>query len=59
MDRLVLQELRERPRTTGEVAALSGISEGEVLIQLRELNDRVKSLLGYENDPITTTSGVP
>lgn len=57
MDRLVLQELRERPRTTGEVAALSGISEGEVLIQLRELNDRVKTLLGYENDPISTTSG--
>lgn len=56
MDRLVLQELRERPGTTGEIAALSGISEGEVLTQLRELNDRVKKLLGYENDPITTTS---
>lgn len=57
MDRLVLQELSERPRTTGEVAELSGITEGEVLLQLRELNDRVKTLLGYENDPITTTAG--
>ena len=57
MDRLVLQELRERPRMTGEVATLSGITEGEVLLQLRELNDRVKALLGYENDPITTTTG--
>lgn len=57
IDRLVLHELRERPRTTGEVAALSGISEGEVLGQLRELNDRVKTLLGYDNDPVTTSSG--
>ena len=52
----MLQELRERPRTTWEVATLSGISEGEVLLQLQGLNDRVKALLGYASDPITTSS---
>lgn len=55
--RISLHELRERPRTTGEVAALSGTSEGEVLLQLRELNDEVKKMLGYEADPIVATSG--
>lgn len=41
---------------TKEVAALSGISEGDVLLQLGELNDRVRRLLGYDNNPITATS---
>lgn len=56
VQRLVLQELRERPGTTKEIASLSGISEGDVLVQLRELNDRVRHLLGYEEDPITASS---
>jgi len=56
VERLVLQELRERPGTTKEIAALSEISEGEVLVQLRELNDRVRDLLGYDEDPVTASS---
>ncbi|GAA3528142.1 hypothetical protein AFL01nite_02660 [Aeromicrobium flavum] len=56
MERLLLEELRERPGTTGEVAALSGRSEGEILIELRELNDRLKALLGYKDDPIVSTA---
>lgn len=56
MERLVLQELRSEPRAVRKVAILSGISEAEVLVQLRELNDRVKTLLGYEDDPITASS---
>lgn len=56
IDRLVLQELCDRPGATREIAALSGISEADVLIQLRELNDRVKTLLGYDEDPITASS---
>ncbi|MDQ1200493.1 hypothetical protein [Rhodococcus sp. SORGH_AS_0303] len=52
---MVFQELRSRPGTTEDIAAHSGISEGEVLMQLRELNDRVRTLLGYEEDPITVS----
>lgn len=56
VERLVLHELRERRGTTKYVAALCGISEGDVLVQLGELNDRVRQLLGYDKDPITTSS---
>lgn len=56
IERLVLQELLARPGTTKEVAALSGISEGEVLVQLKELNERLQSMLGYTEDPITASS---
>ncbi|WP_420174890.1 5-methylcytosine restriction system specificity protein McrC [Luteococcus sp. OSA5] len=56
MHRLVLQELRSAPGAVREIASFSGISEAEVLVHLRELNDKVKSLLGYEDDPITTSS---
>jgi hypothetical protein len=55
VERVVLQELRERPGTTKEIAALSGISEGDVLVQLRDLNDRVRHLLGYDQDPVTAS----
>lgn len=55
VERLVLQELRERPGTTKEIAALSGVSEGDVLVQLRMLNDRVRDLLGYDEDPLTAS----
>lgn len=55
MKRLVLQELRSRPGTTKEIAALSGVSEGDVLLQLAELNERVRVLLGYKDDPITSS----
>lgn len=56
MDRLILQELRSEPGAVREIANLSGISEAEVLVQLRELNDRVKALLGYADDPIAVSS---
>lgn len=56
MDRLVLQELRSKPGAVREIANLSGISEAQVLVHLRELNDRVRTLLGYEDDPITVSS---
>lgn len=55
--RVILQELRERPKTTSEIAELSATSAGEILLQLRDLNDRVKTLLGYDEDPITATAG--
>ncbi len=55
VERIVLKELRERPGTTKEIAALSGIAEGDVLVQLRELNDRVRHLLGYDKDPVTAS----
>ena len=55
MKRLILHELRERPGATKEIAALSGIAEGEVLLQLAELNERVRVLLGYKDDPITAS----
>lgn len=55
MKRLILQELQERPSTTNEIAAISGISAGEVLHQLAELNDRVRIQLGYKHGPITAT----
>lgn len=56
IDRLELHELRERPGAIREIADQSGVSDAEVLVQLRELNDRVKTLLGYENDAITVSS---
>lgn len=56
MDRLVLHELRDRPGAIRDIAALSGTSEAEVLVQLQDLNDRVKTMLRYENDPITASS---
>lgn len=54
--RVVLQELRARPGTTKDVAALSGVSEGEVLVQLKELNERLQFMLGYATEPITVSS---
>lgn len=56
MDRFVLQELRSEPGAILQIASLSGISKAEVLVQLQALNDRVKTLLGYEDDPITLSS---
>lgn len=56
IERLVLQELRSHPGTTKTIASLSDISEGEVLVQLQELNERLRDLLGYTEDPITASS---
>ncbi|MFC3848781.1 hypothetical protein ACFORJ_01165 [Corynebacterium hansenii] len=53
MERLTFQELQERPGTTKQIAEMSGISAGEVLLQLAELNERVRLQLGYKKDPIT------
>lgn len=57
MHRLVLHELRPRPGTTREIADLCATSDGEVLIQLAELNERIRNLLGYEDDPLTASAG--
>jgi hypothetical protein len=57
IERIALQELKERPHTTREIAQKSGISDAEVILQLRDLNERVRTLLGYTEDPLTTTSG--
>lgn len=35
---------------------MSQVTDGEVLIQLGELNDRIRNVLGHKNDPITTSS---
>lgn len=56
IDRIVLQELRDRPNTTAEIAELCNISRDEVLLQLRNLNNQVKGLLGYKQDAITVSS---
>lgn len=56
IERIVLQELRDRPNTTAEIAKLCNISGDEVLLHLRNLNIHVKRLLGYEVDPITVSA---
>lgn len=56
ISRIVLHELQERPETTGEIALLCGLSEGDVLLQLRDLNDRLKRLLNHKYDAITLNS---
>lgn len=56
IQRIVLQELRDRPNTTAEIAELCSISREEVLLHLRSLNNHVKRLLGYEQDAITVSS---
>ncbi|MCW3471856.1 McrC family protein [Rhodococcus pyridinivorans] len=56
IERITLQELKERPHTTSEIAQKSEITEAEVIFQLRDLNERVKKLLGYKEDAITVTS---
>lgn len=53
--RIVLTELLDRPGTTGEIAELCLMSDAEVRLQLQDLNERVKNLLGFKNDPITAT----
>ncbi len=55
--RIVLTELLERPGTTGEIAKICSLTDAEVLLQLRDLNERVKDLLRYKDDPITATTG--
>ena len=56
IERIVLQELRDRPNTTAEIAELCSISRDDVLLQLRNLNSQVRRLLGYEQDAITVSS---
>lgn len=55
--RIVLTELLDRPGTTVEIATLCSLTEAEVLLQLRDLNERVKDLLGFSEDAITATIG--
>lgn len=54
-DRIVLRELQRRPNTTAEVIKRSGRSEHEVLGQLRNLNVRLRAMLGYDEDPIVAS----
>lgn len=56
IERIVLHELRDRPKTTVEIAKLCNISSDEVILQLRNLNIHVTRLLGYEKDPITVSA---
>lgn len=55
-ERIVLQELRDRPDTTTEIASLCNLSSDEVLLQLRTLNLRIKRVLGYEQDAIASSA---
>jgi len=55
-DRIVLTELTARVGTTREAAARSGLSEADVLVQVRDLNERIKRELGYrDSEPLTVT----
>lgn len=56
IERIVLHELRDRPKTTVEIAKLCNISSDEVILQLRNLNIHVTRLLGYDKDPITVSA---
>lgn len=56
IERIVLQELRDRPNTTAEIAEICNISGDAVILHLRNLNIHVKRLLGYEQDPITVSA---
>ncbi|GAB4100531.1 5-methylcytosine restriction system specificity protein McrC [Sinomonas halotolerans] len=56
IERIVLQELEDRPHTTAEIAELCDTSSDDVLLQLRHLNIRIKRLLGYKEDPITVSA---
>lgn len=53
--RIVLQELVARPNTTPEIAALSAIDESDVIIQLQDVNDRIRRELGLTDNPISST----
>jgi 5-methylcytosine-specific restriction enzyme subunit McrC len=54
--RFVLTELRERPHMTRDIAAASSISEGEVLLVLQDLNDRIRAMFPERKDPITANA---
>jgi 5-methylcytosine-specific restriction enzyme subunit McrC len=55
--RITLRELEERPGTTQEVAQKSSASEADIILQLRDLNERIRDLLGHEEDAIVATVG--
>lgn len=50
--RIVLRELERRPGTTRELAQRSNRTEQEVLAQLRAMNERLRAVLAYDEDPI-------
>ena len=50
--RVVFHELERRPATTAEVARASKVTEAEIGVQLRELNDRLRDQFNYDSDPI-------
>lgn len=50
--RLVLHELKPREGTTRDIAKLSSLTEADVLLQVRDLNNRLREQLRLEVDPI-------
>lgn len=51
--RFVLTELKERPNLTSDVAEASSSSEAEVLLALRDLNERIRAIFPERNSSIT------
>lgn len=54
--RVVFHELERRSGTTSEVARASGVSEAEVGLQLKMLNDRLRVEFGFDSDPIDVSA---
>jgi hypothetical protein len=50
--RLIFHELERRPAATAEIARASNVTEAEIGVQLRELNDRLRDQFNYDSDPI-------
>lgn len=51
--RFVLTELKERPGLTSEIAEASSSSEAEVLLALRDLNERIRAVFPGRKSSIT------
>lgn len=54
--RLVIRELDRHPGATAEVMRAAAASRADVQLQVRELNNRLRSEFGYTNDPIDVNS---
>lgn len=54
--RVVIRELDSHPGVTAEIMRVAGISSADVQLQVRELNDRLRSHFGYRTDPIEVNS---
>lgn len=54
--RFVLRELRPRAGLTAEIGRATGLGSGEILVLVRDLNDRLRDHLGLSADPIEVTA---